>query len=255
MLHRTTLDGQGFTRPGATCMHRWIVTVSLLLLLAAPFARAEEGIVAVLARSQAMRLDNAPPADPEGARAQVVRASFDSLVRALAIRQPAELRVIRGETLAESLQGRIVLANVRLAELAEGERLFILAHELAHIELRHWAETEQLYLKWVPGAVTPQQTDPIAALLGRDASGQAHRHELEADAFALRALHALGRDARDALGVFMHLGSIRDTPTHPGTRRRLASLRAAEAALTGAPVLDEAALPTSVNDAAISPRR
>lgn len=232
MLHRTTFNGRALPRPGAFVMRRWIVTLSLLLPVA-PFAHGDEGIVAVLARSQLVRLDNTALADPDGVRARVVRRSFDTLVRALAIRAPAELRVIRGETLAETLQGRLVLANVRLAELSEGERLFVLAHELAHIELHHWSQTEQLYLKWVPGAVTPQQTEPIAALLGRDASGQAHRHELEADAFALRALHALGRDARDALGVFMHLGSSRDTPTHPGTRRRLASLREAEAALAG----------------------
>jgi hypothetical protein len=212
-------------------MRRWIVT--LLLILAVPVARCDEGIVAVLARSQLIRLDNTRPANPASDRAQVVRNSFDSLIRLLAIRQPTELRVIRGETLAETLQGHIVLANERLADLAEGERLFILAHELGHIELHHWAETEQLYLKGVPGAVTPRETDPVAAMLGRDASGQAHRHELEADAFALRALHALGRNTHDVMGVFMHLGLSQDTPTHPGTRRRFAALQAAEAQLDG----------------------
>ena len=212
-------------------MRRWIVT--LLLVLAVPVARCDEGIIAVLARSQLTRLDNTRAANPASPRALVVRNSFDNLVRMLAIQQPAELRVIRGETLAETLQGHIVLANEKLADLAEGERLFILAHEIGHIELHHWAETEQLYLKWVPGAVTPQQTDPVAALLGRDASGQAHRHELEADAFALRTLHALGRNTHDVMGVFMHLGLSQDTPTHPGTRRRFAALQAAEAQLEG----------------------
>jgi Zn-dependent protease with chaperone function len=229
-------------------MRRWIITLSLLL--AVPFARGEEGIVAVLARSQLARLDATAAADPAGARAQTVRHSFDDLVRALAIQPPAELRVIRGETLAESLQGHIVLANERLAELNEGERLFILAHELGHIALHHWAQTEQLYLKWVPGAVTPQQTEPVAAMLGRDASGQAHRHELEADAFALHALRALGRDTHDAFSVFMHLGVTRDTATHPGTRKRLASLRAAEAALAGA-----AAQPATRNEPIESVKR
>jgi Zn-dependent protease with chaperone function len=211
-------------------MRRWILT--LTLLLAGPWAHGEEGIVAVLARSQLARLDATAAADPAGARAQTVRRSFENLLQALAIQAPAELRVIRGETLAESLQGHIVLANERLAELNEGERLFILAHELGHIALHHWAQTEQLYLKWVPGAVTPRETEPVAAMLGRDASGQAHRHELEADAYALRALHTLGRDPQDALGVFMHLGVTRDTATHPGTRKRLASLRAAEAMMS-----------------------
>ena len=208
-------------------MRWWIVT--LTLLLAGPAGAADEGILGVLARSQLARLDHANAADPSGARALTVRSSFETLARALRLRHPVELRVIAGETVAETLQGRIVLANESLADLSEGERLFILAHELGHIELRHWEQTERLYQKWVPGAVTPQQTEPVAALLGRDASGLAHRQELEADAFALRTLHALGRSSQDALTAFMHLGMSRDTPTHPGTRKRLASLRAAEA--------------------------
>ena len=207
-------------------MRWWILT--LTLLLAGPLARGDEGILGVLARSQLARLDRAPAADPAGARARVVRTSFETLARLLQIRHPIELRVIQGETVAETLQGRIVLANETLADLSEGERVFILAHELGHIALRHWEQTERLYQKWVPGVVTPQETEPVAALLGRDASGLAHRQELEADAYGARALYLLGRPSQDAVTAFMHLGVSPDTPTHPGTRKRLASLRAAQ---------------------------
>ena len=212
---------------------RWSI-VTLALLLTAPVAGSSEGIVAVLARSQLARLASTHPADPAGPRARAVRSSFDTLARTLDLQRPVELRVIRGETVAETVHGRIVLANERLAELDEGERLFILAHELGHIELGHWEQTERLYQKWVPGAVTPRETEPVAMLLGRDASGQAHRHELEADAYALRALHTLGRGSQDALAAFMRLGAKHETATHPGTVRRLASLRAVEAQLTTA---------------------
>jgi len=208
-------------------MRWWIVT--LTLLLAGPVARGDEGILGVLARSQATRLERTHAADPASARARTVRTSFETLARALGLRHPVELRVIEGETVAETLQGRIVLANESLAELSEGERLFVLAHELGHIELRHWEQTEHLYQKWVPGVVTPDQTEPVAALLGRDASGLAYRQELEADAFALQTLLALGRPSQDAVTAFMHLGMSHDTATHPGTRKRLAALRAAEA--------------------------
>ena len=156
-------------------MRWWIVT--LTLLLAGPAARADEGILGVLARSQLTRLDRATRADPASARARTVRASFETLARALGMGHPVELRVIEGDTVAETLQGRVMLANESLADLSEGERLFILAHELGHIELRHWEQTERLYQKWVPGVVTPQRTEPVAALLGRDASGLAHRQE------------------------------------------------------------------------------
>ena len=208
-------------------MRSWIV--SLVLLLAVAAAHGAEDVLGVLARSQHARLERADAADPGSARALTVRTSFETLARVLGLRHPIELRVIQGATIAETLQGRIVLANESLADLSEGERLFILAHELGHIELRHWEQTERLYRKWVPGAVTPEQTGPVAALLGRDASGLAHTQEFEADGFALHALHLLGRPTHDALSAFMHLGISHDTPTHPGTRRRLASLRAAQA--------------------------
>jgi Zn-dependent protease with chaperone function len=212
-------------------MRWWIVT--LTLLLAGPVARGDEGILGVLARSQLARLDHASTADPANARARTVRTSFETLARVLELRHLVELRVIEGETVAETLQGRVVLANESLADLSEGERLFVLAHELGHIELRHWEQTQRLYQKWVPGAVTPDQTEPVAALLGRDASGLAYRQELEADAFALRTLRALGHSSQDAVTAFMHLGMSHDTATHPGTRKRLAALRAAEAPWPG----------------------
>lgn len=207
-------------------MRCWFV--SLTLLLTGPAAFADDRILGVLARSQTARLERTPAADVAGVRARTVRASLETLARALRFGHPVELRVIEGETLAETLQGRILLANESLADLSEGERLFILAHELGHVELRHWEQIQRLYQKWVPGAVTPEQTEPVAALLGRDASGLAHRQELEADAFAVRALHLLGRPLQDAVGALTHFGITHDAATHPGTRKRLASLRTAE---------------------------
>jgi hypothetical protein len=40
-------------------------------------------------------------------------------------------------------------------------------------------------------------------------------------------LHALSRHWDDAFAAFMRLGVTQDTATHPGTRKRIASLRAA----------------------------
>jgi Zn-dependent protease with chaperone function len=202
---------------------------SLALLLAGPAAPADESIVAVLARSQQVRLERAHAATTGSAHALAVRTSFEALSRALGLRHPIELRVIQGGIVAETLEGRIVLANETLADLGEDERLFILAHELGHVELRHWEQVQRLYQKWVPGAVTPELTEPVAALLGRDASALAYQQEFEADRFALRALRLLGRTPQDALAAFMRLDRHPDTPTHPGTFKRLASLRAAQA--------------------------
>ena len=96
----------------------------------------------------------------------------------------------------------------------------------------------------MPGVVTQVHTDSVSARLRRDASGLAHQHEFEADAFAARTLVAMGRCATpgagaaddgnaaalachdDMLAVFQQPGALRDTLTHPGAGKRLAALRA-----------------------------
>ena len=195
----------------------------LLVLLAAP--AWSEGIAEVLERSQQMRLASLPPADAQSERALTVRKTFDKVQLAAGLSEPVELRLIRGDTLAETLHGRVVVANESLADLSEGERAFILAHELGHVAMGHWSQMGLLYKRHVPGAVTQDKTDPVAAALGREASGLSHRHELDADAFSLHTLRALGHSEEDAFSAFKRLGLTRDTPTHPGTRKRMASLR------------------------------
>lgn len=188
-----------------------------------------EDIHDVLERSQRLRLEALPLADAQSARAQRVRGTFDKVVRASGLREPVELRVIRGDTVAETLHGHVVVANESLADLEEGERAFVLAHELGHVAMGHWTQLGQLYKRFIPGAVTPENTDPVAGALGRDASGMSHRHELDADAFSVHTLRALGHSEDVAFSAFKRMGLTRDTPTHPGTRKRMASLRALQA--------------------------
>jgi Zn-dependent protease with chaperone function len=213
-------------------MRRILVTLIALMCGATwcdDGARAPE-IMTVLQRSQQLRLDAMRLADRDSPRAQGVQASFDELVRRLPTLPTARLRVVRGETVAETLHGNTIVANETLADLPEGERLFIIAHELGHVMLGHWSQMGLLYQKWVPGAVTQQHTDAVADRLGRDASALAHRQEFEADAFAVQMLRTLGRSEQDAVAAFMELGVRPDTATHPATRKRIAALRSNEAA-------------------------
>lgn len=205
-------------------MRKLLATLALAAL--APAAHAVD-IVDVLRRSQQQRLDAMPAAtDPE--RAAVLRASFESLRRHLAPDIVAELRIVSGPVLAETLHGHIVVVNESLAALPEGVRSFVMAHELGHVVHQHWLQVGLLYQRYVPGEVVPETTDPVAGVLGRAASGQAHRHEFEADAYALGALRRLGLSPQDAFGAFITLGMQQDTATHPGTRKRIAFLRAVE---------------------------
>lgn len=203
---------------------RWLAVTLLGLTLGAS-ARGED-IVDVLRRSQQQRLDAFTPA-AEGPRAQLLRHDFETLREAIPALPAIDFHVITGSTIAETLHGHVVVANESLADLPEGERLFVLAHELGHVTKAHWRQMCQLYKRWVPADVTPEQTDPVAAAMGRDASGLAHWQEFEADAFAVQVLQRLGHTPDTALSAFMHLGMQQDTPTHPGTRKRVAWLRSA----------------------------
>jgi Zn-dependent protease with chaperone function len=203
---------------------RWIVVLTGLLLV---LPAGAESIVEVLHRSQQQRIEVTPLADAAGSRAETVRRSFVVVSNAIAHLPAVELRVVQGALGAETMHGRVVMASEALADLSEGERQFVLAHELGHVMQQHWGQVNALYQKWVPGDVRPQTTDPVAAPLAREASQQSHRHEHEADAFALRVLRSLGHDPNVAVAVFMRQGVTHDTATHPGTRKRLAWLRTA----------------------------
>jgi Zn-dependent peptidase ImmA (M78 family) len=66
-------------------------------------------------------------------------------------------------TTAETLHGHII-ANESLADLPEGERIFILAHEIGHVVSDHrhrWGGTAL-----DSSEVTPARTDPVAESLG-----------------------------------------------------------------------------------------
>jgi predicted Zn-dependent protease len=133
---------------------------------------------------------------------------------------------VTGPVIAECLLGHTIVANELLAEVPEAVRLFLLAHEIGHVVLGHWQQVEQLYMKHIPGEVVQQRTDAIAGLLGREASQLSHEQELAADEFAMRKLHSLGYDVDDVIGAFTQFGMQMDTATHPGTRKRVAHLRA-----------------------------
>ncbi len=210
---------------------QWLrMTVMVAACAAASVTQAND-IVDVLHQSAQRRLD-AMTLAADGPRAQTVRDTFEMLRRTVAADTTVELRIVTGAPVAETLDGRVIVANEALADMPEGVRLFVLAHELGHVRQGHWRQVGDLYKRFVPGEVVPQNTDRVAGPLGRAASAQAHRHEFEADAFALRALRTLGRTSDEAFAAVRHQGMQQDSATHPATRKRLASLRAADAGET-----------------------
>ena len=202
------------------------VLLSLLVSFAAP-AWCENDILAVLQRSQQMQLDALTEAQVDDAdpAVQVIRRSFQRVLDAADVPGDVRLLVVRGPLLAVCLMGRVVAANVSLADMSESERSFVLAHELGHVMHRHWAQLGQLYKRHIPGEVVQAHTDAIAGVLGREASQLSHEHEYEADAFAMRLIRHLGEPEDTPLVLFQHLPMIKATSTHPGTQQRVVHLR------------------------------
>jgi Zn-dependent protease with chaperone function len=203
-------------------MSKWISLLVGLMICAPAWC---QDIVAVLERSQAVRLAAMSLAATESPRALVVRDSFDQLAQRIGSDKQMEVRVVTGAVVAECLLGRTIVANESLAEVPEAVRIFLLAHEIGHVVLGHWQQFEQLYVKHIPGEVVQEQTDAVASVLGREASQLSHAQELAADAFALQAARSLGYDFEDVVGAFTQFGMQMDTATHPGTRKRIAHLR------------------------------
>ena len=138
--------------------------LAILLWLLAGSAHSED-IVDVLRRSQQQRLD-AVHAAAESSRSETVRLSFERVRQAYALDQSVELRVTQDGPLAETLQGHTIIANESLADMPEGERLFILAHEFGHVAGHHWTELCEVYKRWVAGRRDAKDHRPCCGLAG-----------------------------------------------------------------------------------------
>jgi hypothetical protein len=209
---------------------------SLLVMLFAclcglPAVHAE-GIVEVLQRSQQQRLQQRGAADASSAAAERIRASLQRMAQLDPDAASVQLVLVSGDLYAEALFGgrRLAVSEV-VGTLPEGQRLLLLAHELGHLTLGHWKTMSSLYLRHIPGDVRPETTDPVAPQLSAQAHALSHRQEFEADGYGFSLVHKLGFGLDNAFGLLTQHGLQFDSPTHPGTRRRLAQLRALDAQL------------------------
>ena len=83
-------------------MRKWFAALSFLLVSAPAWC---QDIVAVLERSQSVRLAAMSTVPTEDPRAAVVRTSFDQLAQRFASEKEIEVRVIKGPVIAECLEG------------------------------------------------------------------------------------------------------------------------------------------------------
>ena len=124
-------------------------------------------------------------------------------------------------------EGRTIVLSTRLVRLPEAQRHFIIAHELGHHQLGH-----RMQIAGMPAAILSQsaQTRQAASVTEADvteigATERAHRMEFEADAHAVRMMHAEGVDPEEAARMFDNMGVGVDSDTHPAYSRRAQAIR------------------------------
>ncbi len=201
-------------------------------LVACPAAHAED-ITQVLQRSQQWRLQQRPAPDLQSTASARVRTSFERIQQLDPRAADVKLQIVGGELFAEAVFGeRTLVVSENAGELPEGERLLMLAHEVGHLMLGHWGGLSALYRSHIPGEVRPETTDPVAKKLSVEAQALSHRQEFEADGYGFALVRKMGFGLDNAFGLLTRQGLQFDTPTHPGTRRRLAQLRVMEAQAT-----------------------
>lgn len=211
--------------PAGSSLRRWALASLVAAGLGGP--ASAETIAEVLQRAQQQRLAQRPLPGAEDADAvQRLRQSFERLRLQAPGLAEARLQVLGGGLFAEAVFGQpVVAASASVGELPEGERLLILAHELGHLALGHGLALSALYQRHIPGEVRPDTTGPVAGALGAEALALSWRHEYEADAFGYRLLRQLAFGLDSARGLLLRQGLQHDSPTHPGTRRRLLQIR------------------------------
>jgi hypothetical protein len=186
-------------------------------------ARAMD-IVAALNASQLEEFSRCTITSDDAPEAKVLQRSFKALQDARAATTSVRLRVADCAHGIQVLAGEVVVP-AEVASWDEGERLFVLAHELGHIEHRDWEHLTAAYAESAPRDIAEDDVPRTLSNL-RARANQLKRHfEYAADKYAAQLLTRMGRNAQDdAEAALARFWSREDTPTHPGAMQRMAAL-------------------------------
>lgn len=199
--------------------------------------QANDGVAAI--GSQSLSATATPPSSADRDAALGVLEQQGTPVRLTLLRDgkqevvqiPATLgcrsrfEVVLGTQMTAQSDGKVVQIGVRFFErYRDDETAVIVAHELAHTILKHRVRLEAAGVK---GGLLRE--------LGRNAA-LSQKVELEADVLGVALLHNAGYDPASAARFWRDHGDDIDggifrSRTHPATKRRIAAIEAAAAAI------------------------
>lgn len=150
--------------------------------------------------------------------------------------KPIRVRIGRGENVPIALEhGEIVIPEYGMNNYSPGEMNFMMAHELAHIVLKHGSARIRLAAESCPSfeGNSLSYIEKLGACIDKNFKEASEfapilrrlrwRQEHEADMWAVRFLskHNLPAEYRTMLGKTAYSQNIRGTDTHPPVHKRL----------------------------------
>jgi Zn-dependent protease with chaperone function len=153
---------------------------------------------------------------------QVIEADVARFTKAVEVPENVRFQVMDCEADGFVYQGQTIVLSTRLARMNPQQRFFIIAHEMGHVRLGHHGAMRS----FVARIVSDHPDEKLArAQLVSGLSQISHQHELDADAFAVRAMESAGLQPEQAAWIFDSIPSDKDNATHPSARRRAQAIR------------------------------
>jgi len=170
-------------------------------------------------------------ASPAGCRAvsprhpqrQLIEADIERFRRHVEVPAAVQFQVMDCDADGFVHQGQAIVLSTRLSRMNPAQRFFIIAHEMGHLSLAHHGA-----MRGFVARIVDEHRDEARARarLVSSLSSISHRHELDADAFAVRAMLSAGLDPEHAAWIFDSIGGDTDNNTHPSAKRRADAIRA-----------------------------
>lgn len=199
------------------------VLISVALATAALSAHALD-IVDALNRGQQVQLSQCESVAEDAPEVAVLRDSFSKLQDARHADTPVTLVVAKCSFGIQVLGGKVIV-HPAVAHWNEGERLFVLAHELGHIEHGDWHSFTHVHQEAIPADMSDEQVGLTMRRMAPKMRELMYGFEYNADEYALELLSKMGRDAlAEGREAIARVPTPSGSPTHPGTAQRIARL-------------------------------
>ncbi len=161
----------------------------------------------------------------EDHRAALLHADYKELQEAAGVTDVKLL--VTPDLLAQAFPTRVIAVGLEVAQLPRSQRLFVLAHELAHVvnndfeSFFTWArEADQTF-----ALVSPDLKDQASEHVNDKLQKLSHQLEFAADKYAYHMLNRIGLDPLAGAQALLIYGPRPESVVHPATEARFLNIK------------------------------